>query len=143
MSASVLSSMDPTPSTRIRLRTVAFDCPDPDLLSSFYAALLGGRRNTEDPDWHEVYLDDVPTKLAFQRVEHYRAPEWPDGTPQQIHLDLTVTDLAAASARAVSLGARVLGDPVEEEGGRFMVHADPAGHPFCLVVEEGRNLGDG
>jgi hypothetical protein len=30
----------------------------------------------------------------------------------------------------VSLGAAVLADPVEEPGGMFIVHADPAGHPF-------------
>ncbi len=128
----------PGPTPMMRLRSVVFDCADPDALSSFYASLLGGRRHHDDPDWCEVHLCDPAMKLAFQRVDGYRAPRWPDGTPQQLHLDITVADLATASARAVSLGATVLGDPVEEEGGRFMVHADPAGHPFCLVVEDGR-----
>lgn len=122
----------------MQLRSVVLDCADPDALSSFYAALLGGRRHHDDADWCEVVLADPAMKLAFQRVDHYRAPQWPDGTPQQLHLDFTVTDLGAASAWAVSLGAKVLGDPVEEEGARFMVHTDPAGHPFCLVVDQGR-----
>ena len=43
--------------------------------------------------------------LAFQRAARYVAPSWPDGVPQQLHLDLTVTDMAAAHARAVELGA--------------------------------------
>jgi hypothetical protein len=127
------------PSKVMRLRSVVLDCADPDVLSSFYAVLLGGRKKTGDADWDEVILDDPSMKLAFQRVDHYRAPEWPDGIPQQLHLDITVTDLVATSARAVSLGARVLGDPVEEEGGTFIVHADPAGHPFCLFAENGRH----
>jgi predicted enzyme related to lactoylglutathione lyase len=52
--------------------------------------------------------------------------------PEQIHLDLDVTDLDAASARAVALGARVLTSPVPDDNCTFVVHADPAGHPFCL-----------
>jgi predicted enzyme related to lactoylglutathione lyase len=130
----VMSSAAPSP--RMRLRSVVFDCPDPDSLSSFYAALLGGRRRREDADWCEVHLDDPAMKLAFQRVDRYRSPGWPDGSPQQLHLDLTVIDLTAASARAVFLGAKAVGEPVEEDGGWYMVHEDPAGHPFCLVVEE-------
>jgi predicted enzyme related to lactoylglutathione lyase len=115
------------------------DCADPDALSSFYAALLGGRKEVDDLDWYEVVLEDPPMKLAFQRVDRYRAPQWPDGIPQQLHLDITVADLAQTSARAVSLGAKVLGDRVEEKFGTFLVHADPAGHPFCLFVEAGRH----
>ena len=126
------------PSSGIRLSSVVFDCADPDALSSFYAALLGGRKERDDADWYEVALDVPAMRLTFQRVRHYRAPQWPDGTPQQVHLDITVDDLAQASARAVALGARVLGEPVHEEGDTFLVHADPAGHPFCLIVEEER-----
>ena len=132
-----MSSPGSTP--KVRLRSVVFDCADPDALSSFYASLLGGRWHHDDPDWCEVHLCDPAMKLAFQRVDGYRAPRWPDGDPQQLHLDITVADLGTASARAVALGATALGGPVEEEGGRFMVHADPAGHPFCLVVEDGRS----
>jgi predicted enzyme related to lactoylglutathione lyase len=119
----------------VRLRSVVLDCPDPPALASFYAALLGERADTGDPDWCEVFLQEPRVKLAFQRVSPYQAPQWPAGSPQQLHLDLTVSDLEAASARAVSGGAVVLTGPVEEEGGVFIVHADPAGHPFCLFAE--------
>jgi predicted enzyme related to lactoylglutathione lyase len=114
------------------LRSVVFDCPDPTLLAEFYAALLGGRADTGDITWCEVYLDHPP-KLAFQLVENYEPPQWPDGVPQQLHLDLTVPDLEEASRHAVALGARVLSRPVDEDGSSYMVHADPAGHPFCFV----------
>jgi predicted enzyme related to lactoylglutathione lyase len=118
-----------------RLRSVVFDCPDPPALASFYAGLLGGRADTTDPEWCQVYLGEPSLKLAFQQVDRYQVPQWPDGVPQQLHLDLTVPDLEAASARAVSLGAAVLTGPVEEPGGVFIVHADPARHPFCLFME--------
>ncbi|MGA8296370.1 MAG: VOC family protein [Acidimicrobiales bacterium] len=59
-------------------------------------------------------------------------PEWPDGVPQQVHLDLHVENPRAAHEVAVGLGARLLqpGDFDAEEG--HQVYADPAGHPFCI-----------
>jgi predicted enzyme related to lactoylglutathione lyase len=118
----------------IRLRSVVLDCPDPPALATFYGALLDGRV-VLDRDWSEVHLEQVPLKLAFQRVDGYAQPGWPDGVPQQLHLDFTVIDLMEASKRAVNLGARVLEEPVDEDGSTYQVHADPFGHPFCLVVE--------
>ena len=66
-------------------------------------------------------------------------PDWPDGTPQQIHLDLWVDDPAAAHDHVMSLGARVLKE-AEDEGAPddFQVYADPAGHPFCLCWVKAR-----
>ncbi len=116
----------------MRLRSVVFDCPDPAALARFYGQLLDGAVVTTDPAWSEVRLTGVGIKLAFQRVDGYQPPSWPAGTPQQLHLDLTVDELEATSARAVDLGATVLGEPVYEDGCTFIVHADPAGHPFCL-----------
>lgn len=118
-----------------RLRAIVHDCPDPRALAAFYADLLSGRPDTSDPEWCEVCIEEPSLMLAFQRVDPYEAPEWPKGVPQQAHIDLTVSDLAAASLRAVSLGAAVLTGPVAEPGGVFIVHADPAGHPFCLFME--------
>ena len=59
---------------------------------------------------------------------------WPPepGTQQmQMHLDLEVDDLDAASAVAEEAGARRLGG-VADEHEIVGVYADPAGHPFCL-----------
>jgi predicted enzyme related to lactoylglutathione lyase len=122
-------------STPISLRAVVFDCPDPSGLASFYADLLNGSLNASDPEWCEVHVGDPALKLAFQRATPYSPPEWPDGTPQQLHLDLTVSDLRAAGLRAAELGALVLAGPLEEPGSRWVVYADPAGHPFCLCEE--------
>lgn len=127
--------MEDSPAS-VRMRSVVFDCPDAAVLAGFYAELLDGRADMTDPTWCEVHIDGLQVKLAFQAVTDYQRPEWPDGVPQQVHLDLTVSDLEASSQRAVKLGATVLSGPVDEPGCVFIVHADPAGHPFCLCRQQ-------
>ncbi|WP_228995149.1 VOC family protein [Streptomyces sp. DH8] len=115
------------------LQLTAIDCPQPLRLAEFYAAVLGGRiEGGEDDDWVNLRLDDGQ-RLAFQRAEDLTPPEWPraDRNSQQLHLDLTVTDMEAAHARVLELGAREL-DVDEEAHAGFRAYADPAGHPFCL-----------
>jgi catechol 2,3-dioxygenase-like lactoylglutathione lyase family enzyme len=110
---------------------VVLDAADLDAASSFWAGLLGGRVEAED-DWHSIYVDGEP-RMAVQLAPDHVAPQWPDGAPQQIHLDLYVEDIAVAHQEAMALGARLLqaaGNPAADEG--FQVYADPAGHPFCL-----------
>jgi hypothetical protein len=111
---------------------VVLDCPDPEQLAGFYAALLEWGEPKVEHDGHWANLPGPGgVKIAFQRVENYRPPEWPgQDVPQQMHLDLTVTDLAAGRERALSLGAKLLDDERES----FHVYADPAGHPFCLCA---------
>lgn len=116
-----------------RLQVVALDCPDPDALAAFYAAVLGTEieKDGPDDDWVQL-LPRSGTPLAFQRVPGHRPPQWP-GTehPQQIHLDLEVDDLDAGEAAVVALGAR---RHEVQPGTTFRVFLDPAGHPFCLVL---------
>lgn len=126
--------MDDTPKQVLRLRSVVFDCPEPERLAAFYAALLdvADAQVELDPEWSEVRLSYPNVKLAFQRVKGHTPPQWPAGAPQQVHLDITVADLVDASARARALGATVLGEQTEDDYCVFQVHADPVGHPFCF-----------
>jgi hypothetical protein len=94
---------------------LVIDCPDPDELAAFYAALLG-------PGPEQI-------TLGFQRVSPYQAPRWGDPrAPQQYHFDIRFDDAPAAEQRIEELGAPRLA-PL---GGTCPVYADPAGHPFCL-----------
>ena len=71
--------------------------------------------------------------IGVQLAPDHVAPDWPDGNPQQVHLDLHIDDPAGAHAKAMALGARLLltvADVTATEG--HQVYADPAGHPFCL-----------
>ena len=114
-----------------RLDVAAFDCPDPDALAAFYQSIIGGEIVGHDHDgWVEVHTADG--KIAFQQIDGYRQPTWPDGdTPQQAHLDIDVDDLEVAEAAVVELGAiKAVTQPSPDD---FRVFFDPAGHPFCLV----------
>ncbi len=116
---------------RIKRQIIVFDAADINAESAFWAGLLGGTVIAED-DWHSVVVDGE-WQLGVQLAPNHVPPDWPDGAPQQMHLDLWVDDLGAAHERALALGARLLrpsDDPSAAEG--FQVYADPAGHPFCL-----------
>jgi catechol 2,3-dioxygenase-like lactoylglutathione lyase family enzyme len=114
-----------------RLEKTVFDCPVPESLARFYAAVLGMRVNEESPDWVVIGVAPGARELAFQRAPEWTAPRWPDPHgAQQLHLDIRVDDVDAAEQQVLALGARRL--PNEHESG-FRVFADPAGHPFCLV----------
>ena len=116
-----------------RLGATSIDCPDPAALANFYGALLGMRRLVESPDGGVVAISDGMHVLAMMRVADYVAPSWPDaGQLQQMHLDVSVRDLDAAVAAAVTLGAREAGH--QSDPGRWRVLIDPAGHPFCLTT---------
>ncbi len=118
-----------------KLQAVALDCPDPRALAEFYAALTGGTVDAEDEEWVEV-SGFAGTPLAFQKVENYQPPRWPDPErPQQFHLDFDVSDIEEDEKRVLSLGATVLErtDQVQP-GANWRVYADPAGHPFCLCL---------
>ncbi|WP_116953589.1 VOC family protein [Jiangella endophytica] len=113
---------------------VVIDCPDPGELAPFYETLLGARRMREDPDW--ITLDAGPLTLSLQRTRHFVAPDWRRGDPpQQLHLDLTVTDLDVGERQVIALGGSVLESSDKPIG--YRVFADPVGHPFCLVTPEG------
>ncbi len=117
-----------------RLHAIALDCPDPDVLATFYSRVLGTgieRGGDDDPDWVQL-APRGGTPLAFQRVADHRPPQWPGAEhPQQMHLDLEVDDLDAGEAAVVALGAR---RHEVQPGTTFRVFLDPAGHPFCLVL---------
>jgi catechol 2,3-dioxygenase-like lactoylglutathione lyase family enzyme len=112
-----------------RLHHLIVDCPEPMTLARFYSALLGQPITYESDDFVVVSADDTTSGLAFQRAADHRPPTWPDpAIPQQMHLDVMVEDVAAATPRVLGLGAVQLAESV---------FADPAGHPFCLIPRPG------
>jgi predicted enzyme related to lactoylglutathione lyase len=116
---------------RINHQVVVFDAADLGAESSFWAGVIGGTVDAED-DWHMVLVDGAP-RIGVQLAPDHVRPEWPDGTPQQIHLDLWVEDAAASHDLVTSLGATVLKEVEDGDApDAYRVYADPAGHPFCL-----------
>jgi catechol-2,3-dioxygenase len=111
------------------LRTVVLDAPDIRRLAAFYTALGGWTESYGDDEWITLRTGDG-WRVAVQHSPDLVPPRWPDPAyPQQAHLDLRVPDLSAGAARATELGATVL-----RENETWRTLADPAGHPFDLVL---------
>jgi catechol 2,3-dioxygenase-like lactoylglutathione lyase family enzyme len=120
----------------IRLTAPVLGTPDPRGLARFYQQLLGWPLRDDEPEWATLRPADGGTGVSFQLEEDHVPPVWPPqpGSQQmQLHLDLEVDDLDAASAVAEDAGARRLGGHRDEHED-VRVFADPAGHPFCLFV---------
>ncbi|WP_275240140.1 VOC family protein [Luteipulveratus flavus] len=127
----------------------ALDTTDARALAEFYRELLGLQYRPgdeppadgepdDDADWLVLIDGDGNRKLAFQEVDSLSRSTWPSPeVPMQLHVDYRVPDRDALEnhrRRAESLGAHVLLDRTDEEGEPLYVLADPAGHPFCLLV---------
>jgi hypothetical protein len=132
------------------LRAVAVDATDARAVAEFYRELLGYAYRTGDEppppgdpdpkgeDWLVLRDRTGEARLAVQQVNALPRTTWPDPmVPQQLHLDMTVADeaqLAVQRDRALSLGATLLLDRSDDPQEALYVFADPAGHPFCILV---------
>jgi len=130
------------------LMHTALDTTDARGLAEFYRQLLGLRYRPgdepppddtpDDADWLVLVDDEGMRKLAFQEVSTLARSTWPSHEiPMQLHMDFavpTVADLQRHRQRAEELGANMLLDRADDDGEQLYVLADPAGHPFCLLV---------
>jgi predicted enzyme related to lactoylglutathione lyase len=116
---------------------VALDAPDAQELARFYQRLLGWSIFDDSPEWVTLApTEDAGYNLAFQREENYVRPVWPSepGMPQMmVHLDLQVDDLTEAVTHAVEAGAELASFQPQDH---VRVMLDPAGHPFCLYLDD-------
>jgi catechol-2,3-dioxygenase len=126
----------------------AIDARDCRGLAEFYRELLGLHyREGEEPpsdgpddaDWL-VLLDPAGNRVVtIQEKRDTTPPTWPsEAVPMQMHMDFkvpTVDDLERHRRRAEELGATLLHDRSQDDGEPLYVLADPAGHPFCLLVQ--------
>ena len=126
------------------------DAVDARAVGEFWRELMGFRyRQGDEPplpgapdrsasDWLVLTDESGRAQMAVQAVTELPPPTWPDrGVPQQIHLDLmvgTTRELADQHDRVLALGGAVLDDRRDSEEESIIVFADPAGHPFCILV---------
>ena len=114
----------------------ALSTRDPAALARFYSALTGWEIAAESPEWVTIGMAGTTHHLAFAIDDHHVPPTWPSrpGEPtMQLHLDLGVTNVDAATEDAVALGATVAAYQPQDD---VRVMLDPAGHPFCLYADE-------
>ena len=132
----------------IRVSTVNISAPDPPALAAFYARLLDWEVLVDEGKW-VLLRGPESVGISFEYDEQYQPPVWPTEpgrAPMQLHLEVRVTDLAGATAHALECGAtlaeyqRPYGclttrreyQPQDD----VRVCLDPAGHPFCLWLDE-------
>ncbi|WP_256794354.1 VOC family protein [Terrabacter sp. Ter38] len=132
-----------------RLMHTALDTEDARALAEFYRALLGLHYRPgdeppaggaeDDADWLVLLDAEGVRRLAVQQVDGpLPRSTWPTHeVPMQLHVDYAVPTFAELERhrdRALSLGAQVLLDRTDDDSEPLVVLADPAGHPFCLLV---------
>jgi catechol 2,3-dioxygenase-like lactoylglutathione lyase family enzyme len=116
-----------------KLDSFALDAADPRALAEFYSALTGLPIERDDGEWVQL-VSDGGAALAFQLAPGHRPPVWPsDDQPQQAHLDFEVGDLDDGEQAVLAIGARKA--EFQPAPDSFRVFLDPAGHPFCLVLD--------
>ena len=114
----------------------AIEAPDPGALARFYSELLGWPIGHEEPGTAILAAPEGSIYIVFQQATGYQAPVWPpvDGAQRpMMHFDFQVGDLDVAVADALALGATLAGAQPQE---KVRVLLDPAGHPFCLCLDD-------
>jgi catechol 2,3-dioxygenase-like lactoylglutathione lyase family enzyme len=133
------------------LMHTVLDATDARAVAEFYRELIGLRYRqgdeppadgaADDVDWLVLLDASGDRVLAFQQVASVPRSTWPtDAVAQQLHLDFRVPTVAALEEhrrRAEDLGAALLLDRSADPAEPLYVLADPAGHPFCLMVSIG------
>jgi catechol 2,3-dioxygenase-like lactoylglutathione lyase family enzyme len=116
----------------MKLTSTVLGTSEPRVLAEFYSKLLGWPIKTDEPEWVTLRPDDGSAGLSFQLETDHLPPVWPPagGAQQmQLHLDIEVDDLDAATAAATAAGGVVADFQPQAD---VRVCFDPAGHPFCF-----------
>lgn len=122
----------------IPLSTVVLDSRDSHALAAFYLNMLGWQKTYEDSEWIDIQSPAGGVKIGFQQDPDYAAPGWPAPPPaqqQMLHLDFALPNAEAmrqAVEHAVACGATLA---PQQYSDRWTVLLDPAGHPFCFILE--------
>jgi predicted enzyme related to lactoylglutathione lyase len=110
-----------------RITSIAIDCADPELLASFWTAVLGWQVTERDEG-----IVSIGTPAGAFGIDFVQVPE-PKQIKNRLHLDLNATDREqdAELRRLLDLGAR----PADVGQGEASWHvlADPEGNEFCLL----------
>ena len=118
---------------------VVLEAPDAQALADFYSYLLGWPVLVRRPDGAAIAVPGTSSYLSFDDSPDYTPPVWPAVEGRQrmmMHIDIGVDDVAAAVAEAIERGA-TLAEFQPQEGVRVLY--DPAGHPFCLYLDEDKD----
>lgn len=112
-----------------RITSWCIDCTDPELLASFWCAVL---------DWRITEREDGAVRIAGDRgevpIDFLPVPDGPKRLKNRVHLDVNATDRYqdAELERLLALGARPV-DIGQGDDVTWHVLGDPEGNEFCLL----------
>lgn len=109
---------------------LVLDCADPERQSAFWAAALGYEPVGAAGQYRALA---PPAGASGPRLILQQVPE-PRRAKNRMHLDVLTDDVASEVQRLVGLGARIVGDVIEEHGHRWRPMADPEDNEFCVCA---------
>ncbi len=92
----------------IKHRSIVFDAADIETESAFWAGLLDGTVEKWSERWHAIFVDGE-WALAVQLSPDHVPPVWPDGAPQQMHLDFYFEGVRRTTSPATRCSGWVVG----------------------------------
>ena len=109
---------------------IVIDCSDLDRSARFWAGVLGYAAGSATGGHYRSLTPESEEgiEVLLQQVDDEKHGK------NRLHLDLRTADLAAEVSRILGLGASLLTSrPVEEDGWRWHVLADPDDNEFCVL----------
>ena len=109
---------------------IVIDCSDLDRSARFWAGVLGCAAGAAAGGQYRSLMPDSGEgiEVLLQQVDDEKHGK------NRLHLDLRTADLAAEVSRILRFGASlVTSRPVEEDGWRWHILADPDGNEFCVL----------
>ena len=107
---------------------LVLDCADPDKLAAFWSKAIG-YTTLGGAGSYVLLVDETgrQPKLLLQRVSE------PKCGKNRMHFDIETPTVDEEVSRLEALGAvRVVDEPIEEHGNRWVVMNDPEGNEFCV-----------
>ena len=115
------------------LLNITFDCANPRAQAGFWSAVTGYPASDQSQPGNPFWLVGPPAgetrpRLVFVPVRESKHAK------NRVHLDIVPADRSQSAEldRLTGLGASVIEDRRQVEGGGWVVLADPEGNEFCL-----------
>jgi len=113
----------------IQVGSAVINCGDMEVMTQFWTAALDLVPSSTEPNDEFRRLEGSPINISLQRARTLVTAR------DQMHLDLYSDELDAQVARLIELGA-VYVRRSRDEGGDFVVLADPEGNEFCICQKD-------
>jgi len=119
-----------------RIAAIAIDARQPEVIASFWCAVLGWRVSDVD----DVGISISPSDGSGPTIDVYAVPE-AKTIKNRLHLDLRADGASTSQElrRLLDLGARRV-DVGQPDDASWVVLADPEGNEFCLLARPTQDL---